>query len=84
MTKYRTQVNVRTASFYIVDIIDNVISYYILKSNWGLNGLYINETNKTSKDYLHPSFRKYKKFCMVDKFRVPGDIVSHLYKGFNW
>ena len=77
----KKKVNKADAFIYIRDIIQDLESIYQCKSSFGMR---VFEKERTSKDYTHPSYRKYLRFSLGDKwFSLYSIIHSNLIKGFR-
>ena len=77
----KKKVNKADAFIYIRDIIQDLESIYQYRSSFGMK---VFEKERTSKDYKNPSYRKYLRFSLGNKwFSLYSIIHSNLIKGFR-
>ena len=76
----KNKVDKTLAFIYIRDFVQDLESIYQCKSSFGMK---VFEKERTSKDYINPSYRKYLRFSLGDKFSLYYIIHSNLIKGFS-
>ena len=79
--KRKNKVDKTLAFIYIRDIIQDLENIYQCKSSFGMK---VFEKERTSKDYTYPSYRKYLRFSLGDKFSLYYiTIPDNLFQGFS-